>query len=130
MASSADRAAYVIYTDDVERTADFYTALGPFERCRSSDWYAVVRSPQEPTVELGIVDRNSRIVPFETFGRPQAGYLSLVVADVEEFRSRAKKAGADVLSPKGLFGQTRLMLRDPNGVLLELSSPDALAAIA
>ena len=126
MSSSTDRAAYTILADDVTATAEFYTRLAPFERRFSSDSYVVLQSDADPVIELAIIDSRANVLPFETLGRPAAGFLSLVVADLDEVVQRAREIGVVAARRRGFFGSSRLQFRDPNGVVLELCTAGAV----
>ncbi|MEL6638825.1 MAG: VOC family protein [Bacteroidota bacterium] len=113
-------------TDDLAASKAFYTRLFAFEIAYDSDWFVQLQSP-DAALELGLIARDSDFVPAAARGAATGFYLTLVVDDVELCFERAQQhqypieqAPAD--TP---YGQRRMLLRDPNGVLLDVSSPIA-----
>jgi uncharacterized glyoxalase superfamily protein PhnB len=90
-----------------------------------SDWYIVLKPTEDAPHELGIIDVNHQVVPEAYRATPQGSYVTFVVDDVLTTFGRAKELGLDVIQePTDLFyGQRRMLLRDPNGLLVDVSSP-------
>ena len=77
--------------------------------------------------EFGILQRDHAIVP-EPIRHPPSGVIvTFVVADCDEVYASAKEFDADVLEPPTdmFYGQRRLLLRDPDGTVVDVSSPTA-----
>jgi uncharacterized glyoxalase superfamily protein PhnB len=66
-------------------------------------------------------------MPAEFQAAPQGCYLTFVVDEVDAVYARAQAMNVSILqAPKDEFyGQRRLLLTDPNGLLIDISSPIA-----
>jgi catechol 2,3-dioxygenase-like lactoylglutathione lyase family enzyme len=127
-AMTITRVLYNIMTDDLAGTRDFYERLLGMVPIYDSSWYVVLKPSETSAHELGIIDVNSEVVPQSFRGRPTSGsYLTFVVDDVEKIFRRAKSQKLNVLeAPQDLFyGQRRMLVLDPNGLLIDISSPVA-----
>ena len=120
-----DRLLTNVMTDDVPGTRDFLVALLGLESIYDSDWFVVLVPAEGPRFELGIIARGSDVVPAAHRAAPQGVYLTFVVADVEVAAERAREIGAKVIEPPTdtFYGQRRMLVEDPNGLLIDLSSP-------
>ncbi|MEO0915043.1 MAG: VOC family protein, partial [Pseudomonadota bacterium] len=78
-----------------------------------------------PGFELGILDITHETIPPEIAARPGGAILTFVVDDLAEIHERALAMRAEILQPPTdlPYGQRRLMLRDPAGTAVDLSSP-------
>ena len=120
-----DRLFTTIVTDDVVKTTDFYLSFLPLKRHFDSDWFVILVPIDGPLLELAIMDRANDIVP-ETMKSGQSnGMLTFVVEDVEIVFGQAKLMGVDIVEPPTamFYGQMRMLVRDPNGMILDISSP-------
>ncbi|MEM8856266.1 MAG: VOC family protein [Pseudomonadota bacterium] len=120
-----DRFLTNIMTEDVAATRDFYvTALGLSVHF-DSDWYVILTPQDGPRFELGIISKGSDVVPEAFRALPQGVYLTFVVADVDEAAARIQNAGIALVEPPTdtFYGQRRLLVQDPNGLLVDISSP-------
>lgn len=102
----------------------FYTSLFDFKVDFDSDWFVHLIS-SDTRLELGIIHKHSELVP-EAWRGPSAGsYISFVVDDVDELHKVAVAKGfVLVQAPEDTFyGQRRMLLSDPNGYLVDVSSP-------
>lgn len=124
-ASIIERTMFNIVADDVGRLRDFYTRLLAFEPTFDSDWYVVLVPKDGPKMELGIIARSSDITPQAAASAPGGGYLTFVVENVLLAFDRAKAMGADIIEPPTdmEYGQSRMLLRDPAGTVVDISSP-------
>ncbi len=113
-----------ILSDNLEESKEFYTKLFGFSVGFDSDWFTHLIS-KDNKLELGIVCRTSEIVPKEFQNIPQGFYLTFVVDDADKVFEIAKSDEIEIISePADMFyGQRRLLLRDPNGTLVDISSP-------
>lgn len=113
-----------ICSDKLPESKEFYTKLFDFNVDYDSDWFVHLIS-KDKQLELGIIDAKSDIIPKEI--KPQAGgsYSTYVVDNVDEVFEVAKSEGFDIIeAPKDTFyGQRRLLLKDPNGVIVDISAP-------
>ena len=115
----------VLMTDRVAETARFYEAHFRFARQFDSDWYVQLHSPGLAAFELGIISRTSELVPPPFQTSPAGMYLTFVVPDVDAVHHMAQEMKLPILqAPRNEFyGQRRLLITDPSGCLLDISSP-------
>ncbi|MFO7281352.1 MAG: VOC family protein [Thermoanaerobacterales bacterium] len=111
--------------DDVAATRDFYVDLLGFDVIFDSGWYVQLAAPDDPTRQVGIVERTHETVP-EGHRRPPAGVLvSVEVDDVDAVHRRALEAGHPIL--RSLrdedFGQRHFITRDPAGTMVDVITP-------
>lgn len=113
-----------ICSDNLANSRDFYTALFDFYVAYDSDWFIHLIS-KDKKLELGIIDRKNEIVPKEIQSKPEGFYVTFVVDDADELFKIAEREKIEIISePTNTFyGQRRLLLRDPNGTLVDISSP-------
>jgi len=113
-----------ICSDKLAESRDFYTKLFDFNVDYDSDWFVHLIS-KDKQHELGIISRNSEIVPDGFQNNPQGFYVTFVVENADDVFEIAKREGLEVLSEPSdtFYGQRRLLLKDPNGTLVDVSSP-------
>jgi len=109
-----------ICSDYLVETKNFYTKLFDYE----SDWFIHLIS-KENKLELGIIQKSNDLVPVEFQNKPQGFYISFVVENADEIFKIAEKENYEIVSiPEDTFyGQRRLLLKDPSGSLVDISSP-------
>ncbi len=116
----------VLMTDRVGPTACFYEQHFRFARVFSSDWYIHLQSTEDPSVNLAILDGDNPTVPACAQGGRATGLLlNFEVEDVDAEYARAQTHGLDVqlaLRDED-FGQRHFIVRDPNGVLIDVIQP-------
>ena len=119
------RVLFNILCKDLERSTAFYRGLADFSLVYDSDWYVVLTAPGVPGLELGLIDEASEFTPDHTRGAREGAFLTLVVDDVFAAVERARQLDAGVIEePVALdYGQTRAMIRDPDGMVIDLSTP-------
>ncbi|MEL6590475.1 MAG: VOC family protein [Bacteroidota bacterium] len=110
-------------SEHLSASKDFYTRLFGFEVNFDSDWFVQLRS-SNGQFELGIIDKHHQLVPAAHQQDPRGFYLTFVVEDVEELYTLAQQyAYVVVQAPEDTFyGQRRMLLEDPNGALVDVSS--------
>ncbi len=113
-----------ICSDDLERTKYFYSKLFDFNVAYESDWFIHLVS-KDKKLELGIIDRTNEIVPEEAKKMPQGFYITFVVNNVDMVFKIAESEKIEIVNePTDTFyGQRRLILKDPNGTIVDVSSP-------
>ncbi len=111
-------------SDNLEESKVFYTSLFDFKVDYDSDWFVHLVS-EGRELELGIIQSSHGLVPEEFRGKPAGMYITLVVDDAMSIYKRAKELGFNVVKEPELtfYGQKRLLLKDPSGVLVDVSSP-------
>ncbi len=113
-----------ICSDNLAESRDFYIKLFDFNVDYDSDWFVHLIS-KDKKLELGIIDRTNEIVPNDFQNNPQGFYVTFVVDNTDEIFKIAESENFEIISePKDTFyGQRRLLLKDPNGTLIDVSSP-------
>jgi predicted enzyme related to lactoylglutathione lyase len=113
-----------ICSEQLPASRDFYTSLFDFAVDYDSDWFVHLIS-KDKKLELGIIDINSEVVPKDIKKPPTGTYLTFVVDNVDEIFEIAKANKYTVIqNPEDTFyGQRRLLLKDPNHYIIDISSP-------
>ncbi|MGJ8529710.1 VOC family protein [Maritalea sp.] len=125
MSNDVSRLFYTILAKDVAASADFYTTILDLKRHFDSDWFVILVPKTGPLIELAILDVDNPIVPAEMAARATGGILTFVVQDVHISHKLALTAGAKIVSPPTAmpYGQERMLIEDPSGQLIDISSP-------
>lgn len=123
-----NRVLFNILAKDIPTSANFYAELAGFQTIFANDWYVVMALPGHEGFELGLIDQVSQFAPRHAWGIHQGSYLTLVVDDVFAAVERARALGVEVIdTPTALENDvTRALVRDPNGVVIDLSTPTAV----
>lgn len=113
-----------ICSDQLRETAAFYQSLFDLHRTFESDWYIQLAS-SESGVEIGIILKDHNLIPENFRQSPQGVYLTFVVENADEIYQIAFNQGFTIVTtPHDTFyGQRRLLLQDPDGTLIDVSSP-------
>ncbi|MEM0933964.1 MAG: VOC family protein [Bacteroidota bacterium] len=119
-----DRLLINICSDNLAASRDFYTKLFDFQVEYDSDWFVHLLS-QDKKLELGIIKRTNEIVPREFQQSPKGFYITFVVDSTDDVFSIAKSENFEILNEPSdtFYGQRRLLLKDPDGSLVDVSSP-------
>lgn len=114
-----------ICSQQLGMSRDFYTRLLGFSVAFDSDWYVQVVSPTQPRLELGFIQHDHELIPTAFQTAPQGMYLTIAVDDVEAVHAKAQDLGIEIVQPPKteFYGQRRMLITDPNGLLLDVSSP-------
>jgi catechol 2,3-dioxygenase-like lactoylglutathione lyase family enzyme len=114
-----------VLTDDVQRARRTYTELFGLEVAFDSDWFVQLTTPDG--AELGLLRRDHPTVPAAYRQQPAGIVLTFVVAAVEPVLDRARRLGLEVVAEPHAteYGQRRVLLRDPDGTLVDVSAPVA-----
>ena len=101
-----------------------HTKLFDFNVDYDSDWFIHLIS-KDKQLEVGIISRSSELVPAEFQTTPTGFYVTFVVDNADEVYEIAKAESFEVISEPAdtFYGQRRLLLKDPNGALVDVSSP-------
>ena len=135
------RAFPTILSDRLPETRDFYVALLGFGVAFDSDWFVglstatsgALSSTFEPgevpevAFEVGIWRVDHDLVPASHRAEPAGVMLTFVVDDVDAVHALARRARMPVVAPPRdlFFGRRQMLVCDPNGVLVDVSSPSA-----
>ena len=125
-----NRVLFNVLCTNLADSVSFYRQLLDLDTVYESDWYVVLSPKGEPAVEIGLIDQVSQFTPRRAWGMHEGTYLTFVVADVYETMERARSLGAEVVAePVALdYGQTRGLIQDPNGMVIDISTPTELLA--
>jgi predicted enzyme related to lactoylglutathione lyase len=120
-----NRAITNILCSNVAETAQFYQDLLGMKRAGDFGWYIILSHDEMPRFEMGVLKQDHETIPSEVSSHPAGTILTFVVKDVEEIHRRATRMKAEIIQePTDLpYGQRRLMLRDPAGTAVDVSSP-------
>lgn len=124
-ASTIRRTMYNIVADNLPAVRDFYTALLDFEVIYEADWYIIMVPREGPRLELGIIARDSDVTPPAAARLASGGYLTFVVDEVLIAFEQARAMNAKIIEPPTdmAYGQRRILVRDPAGTVVDISSP-------
>lgn len=118
----------VLMTDRVADTARYYEQHFRFTRLFDSDWYVHLQSLEDASVNLAILDGDHATIPEAARGGRAAGVLlNFEVEDASLEYQRVLDQGLDVqLALRDeAFGQRHFIVKDPNGVLIDVIQPIA-----
>jgi predicted enzyme related to lactoylglutathione lyase len=121
------RAFVNLLSGSVNTAADFYQNLLGMTRHYDSDWFIILTHPDIPGLEYGILQRNHPIVPAAVQTAPAGLIMTFVVKDCDIIHQRAQRLGADIIeAPTDMpYGQRRMLVRDSDGTVLDISAPTA-----
>lgn len=127
MANRVSRVFYTILARDVIAAADFYCSILDLKRHFDSDWFIILAPAEGPLIELAILDLQNPIVPDGMSSKATGGILTFVVENVHLAHEAAKAVGANIVSAPTVmpYGQERMLIQDPDGQLIDISSPTA-----
>lgn len=113
-----------ICSEQLSKSKGFYTELFDFDIDYDSDWFVHLIS-KDKKLELGIIEINSEIIPKDIRKQPTGTYITFVVDDVEEVFRVAKLNKYEIVqNPEDTsYGQRRMILKDPNNYMIDISSP-------
>jgi predicted enzyme related to lactoylglutathione lyase len=112
-----------LFTDKLQESKDFYEQILDFKAEFESNWYINLKS-NDGLLEIGLFPKSTDLIPQNYIQHPSGVNLAFVVNDLDEVYERAINRNAIiVLQPEDEFlGQRRMLLEDPNGLLLDISS--------
>lgn len=121
--SKINRMMSNICSDRIEESKEFYTKLFDFKINYDSDWFVQLVSA-DGHFELGIIDRTSQIIPSDFQKQPQGVYITFVVESADDLFEIAKAENFQIIQePTDTeYGQRRLLLKDPDGTMIDISS--------
>lgn len=126
-----NRVLFNVLCEDLSASVTFYRQLLDLETTYESDWFVTLSPKGQPDIAIGLIDQASQFTPRRAWGMHEGTYLTFVVDDVFEVIDRARALGAEVVSePVALdYGQTRALIRDLSGMVLDVSTPTELLAL-
>lgn len=113
-----------IISADLAATKAWFINLLDWEIEFDSDWFVHLAARDATGVELGVIAAGHEIVDGLTEPGSSGVMLTFVVPDVDATHHKATDLGYDIVQPpRDLFyGQRRMVLREPNGTLVDISS--------
>ena len=111
-----------ICTNAIAESKEFYGSLLGFKPLFEIDWYVQLQSPTDKSVQIAFVRQDHDSVP-EGFRKPPQGVVVTVEMDnVDDVYARARRQGCEIVLElrNEVWGQRHFMVRDPNGLLLDL----------
>ena len=123
------RAFTNILSADVERCANFYQNLLGMTRHFDSDWFIILTHEAILGLELGILAQDHEVVPAEINVESGGAIITFVVEDCDAIHAIALELNADIIQPPAdmPYGQRRMLLKSPDGMVLDVSAPTAPA---
>ena len=114
-----------ICSADLMASKAFYTSLFEFTIAYDSDWFVQLLAP-DSGLEIGLIAEGHDIVPDGVASQAGGVYLTIVVDDVSIVYGKAQQLGLEIeQAPKLMpYGQQRMLLKSPEGIMLDVSSPE------
>ncbi len=112
----------IFSTTRISETKAYYESTLGFRAFFDSPTFVGLRLPGNPSVEVSFMDPRDMQGPLSS---PEGLYFALGVDDVDAEHSRLWDASVEIESPPEdmPWGDRRMILRDPNGIALYISSP-------
>lgn len=103
----------------------FFNKLLNMDIKYDSDWYVQLCSPDDPSVEFGVIQYDHELVPRQYRQAASGMFLTFVVPDVNETYKKALELGVEIIQkPRNEFyGQRRFLAREPSGCLVDICTP-------
>lgn len=119
--ATIDRLLTNILCSDVAASKDFFTALFDLEVSFDSDWFVQLVSGN---LEIGLIQEDHAIVPDSCAAGSHGMYITLVVKNADQVYQKALDNNFEIVkAPHDTFyGQRRLLLKMPDGGVLDVSS--------
>lgn len=116
-----------ILCNNTEATARFYEALLGMKRHFDSDWFIILTHENIAGLEFGLLDKTHETVPEDIRSAPAGVIVTFVVEDCDQTYAKATELQADIIEPPTdmFYGQRRMLIRDPEGTVLDISAPTA-----
>ena len=113
-----------VCSSNLSKAKLFYTELFGFEVKFDSDWFVHLGDPANSSLELGLIAKDHELVPESARGQSSGIYITLVVGDVDLIYRKAQELKVKIIDPPTptFYGQKRMLLQDPDGNLLDVSS--------
>ncbi|MCH9675760.1 MAG: VOC family protein [Gammaproteobacteria bacterium] len=114
-----------IYVADLKRSKAFYQDLLELVVTFDSDWCVQMSSVQHPALKLTLQPRNHELIPEAYRHTPQGFSIAFVVDDVDRLYQRARSMNLRIIKAptNEMYGQRRFLTLDPDGGLVDVSSP-------
>lgn len=106
-----------IYSNDIEKSKQFYTEFLGMDLAMDMDWILTFVSKENTTAQISIFQNNTN-KPLDN----SAIFLSIEVSNIDNWFERAKKQKIEIVYPitNENWGVRRFFVKDPNGVTINL----------
>lgn len=113
-----------ILSASVDTTVQFYENVLGMTRHFDSDWFVILTHKSIDGLELGVLQRDHEIIPTSARNAPAGVMITFVVDNCDSIHSKAIKTGAEIVEPPTdmAYGQRRMLLLDPDGTVVDVSS--------
>jgi catechol 2,3-dioxygenase-like lactoylglutathione lyase family enzyme len=111
----------VLGTEKLPESRDFYVGLLDLRVSFENDWYVSLATRTEPVQQIAFVDHDHEAVPAADRKLPSGVLVTLEVDDLAPIWDRARAQHEIVLALRDEpWGQRHFIVRDPNGVLVDV----------
>lgn len=106
-----------IYSNDIEKSKQFYTEFLEMELAMDMEWILTFVSKENTTAQISVF-QNENNKPLDN----TAIFLSIEVSDIDNWYERAKAHNIEIVYPitDETWGVRRFFVKDPNGVTINL----------
>jgi catechol 2,3-dioxygenase-like lactoylglutathione lyase family enzyme len=111
-----------ICTDRVAASRDFYRDFLGFEVVFENEWYVQMHLTDEPAVQIAFVELGHSSVPAGYGSAAQGVLVTVELSSADVSHQRALELGLEIVYPlrDEVWGQRHFMVRDPNGLLVDV----------
>jgi len=122
---SLNRCFTNILSEDIDVCATFYEDLFDMRRHFDSEWFVLLTHDDIEGLEFGVLQRDHEVVHEHIRAAPAGVMLTFVVDDCDVVYQRAVDMEADIIETPAdqFYGQRRMLLRDPDGTVVDVSAP-------
>ena len=115
----------VLQSADVPAAAAWLKRHIGFAPMFETDWYVHLQMPEDPAMNLAILDGQHPTIPAVGRGRSTGLLLNFEVEDVDAVHARLLAEGLTPIQPLRSedFGQRHFILQGPEGVLIDIITP-------
>ena len=115
----------VLQSADVPAAAAWFKRHFGFAPMFETDWYVHLQMPEDPAMNLAILDGQHSTIPEQGRGRAAGLLLNFEVEDVDAEHARLLAEGLTPILPLRSedFGQRHFILQGPEGVLIDIITP-------
>ena len=115
----------VLQSADVPAAAAWFKRHFGFAPMFETDWYVHLQMPEDPAMNLAILDGQHGTIPEQGRGRAAGLLLNFEVEDVDAEHARLLAEGLTPILPLRSedFGQRHFILQGPEGVLIDIITP-------
>ncbi|WP_215225418.1 VOC family protein [Echinicola shivajiensis] len=108
-----------IYSNDVDKSKEFYIDFLGMELAMDMGWILTFVSKENKTAQISIF-KNEANSPLDN----SAIFLSIEVSGIDHWYEKAKQQGVEVIYPitNETWGVRRFFVKDPNGATINLLS--------